>query len=129
LHDGHDFAGRGADHCEPKNAIVILPDKNFHEALSFASRLRSQHRVHRQPRDTDDDALALGNAFTQSNMGERGISKHAIWDQPIARAAISSTQIIPNNPKIVLRHVRELRAAGAFPDRPRSRPRFFQAAH
>ena len=27
-------------------------------------------------------------------------------------------QIIPNNPKIVLRHVRELRAAGAFPDRP-----------
>src|SRR6516164_7253316 len=51
-------------------------------------------------------------------MRERRISKHAIWDQSVARAAISSTQIIPNNPKIVLRHVRELRAAGAFPERP-----------
>src|SRR6516225_10589941 len=51
-------------------------------------------------------------------MRERRISKHAIWNQPVARAAISSNQIVPNNAKIVLRHVRELRAAGAFSDCP-----------
>src|SRR5215468_6908137 len=118
LHYSHDFAGCGADHREAKNVIVILPDKNFHEALSLAGRLRPQHRIHRQSRDADDNALAFRIAFTQSNMRERRISKHAVWDQPVVRAAISSAQIVPNNAKIVLRDVRELWAAGAFPDRP-----------
>jgi hypothetical protein len=34
--------------------------------------------------------LALRLAFTQSNMGQRRIGEHAIWDQSVARAAISS---------------------------------------
>ena len=71
--------------------------------------------------------MALRLAFTQPDMGERRIGKHAIWDQPVARAATSSAQVVPDNPKIVLRHVRELRAAGAFPERPYSGRRCFQA--
>ena len=63
LHDSHDFACGGADHRKAENAIIVLVDKDFHEACSLAGRLRPQHRIHRQCRDTDDDALALRLPF------------------------------------------------------------------
>lgn len=51
-------------------------------------------------------------------MGERGVGEHAIGDQPIARAALPSGEIVSDDPKVVLRDMRELRASGAFSDRP-----------
>ena len=62
-------------------------------------RLRPEHRVHRQPGDPCDDASAFGFAFAQPYMGKRRVSEHAIWNQPIARAAISSCQIVTNDTK------------------------------
>ena len=67
------YAGRPAE-----NVIVVLADKGFHETLSLTGRLRPQHRIHRQSRDADDDALAFRLALTQPNVGERRIGKHAI---------------------------------------------------
>src|SRR5262249_19904884 len=49
---------------------------------------------------------------------ERGISEHAIWDQPIAGAAISSCEIVTDDSKIVFGDVRELRTAGALTEGP-----------
>src|SRR5258706_7879731 len=54
-------------------------------------------------------------------MGKRRVSEHAIGNQPIAGIAISSGQIVANNPKIVFGYMRELRAASAFPDGPHVR--------
>ena len=117
LHDCHDFAGRGADHRKAENAIVILADKNFHEALSLAGRLRPQHRI-------------TGNLATRTMMPWRSASRSlsptwASGGSVNMQYGISRSRVLrfppsdfPDNPKIVLRHVRELRAAGAFPDRP-----------
>ena len=63
-------------------------------------------------------ASAFRLAFAQPYMGKRGVSEHAIWNQPIARAAISSCQIVTYDTKIVFGYVRELWAAGAFPEGP-----------
>ncbi len=118
LHRRHHFTGGGPDHREAKDAVVVLTDKSFHEALSLIGRLRPKHRVHRQPSDPCDDASAFRFAFAQPDMGKRGVSEHAIWNQPIARAAISSCQIVTYDTKIVFGYVRELWAAGAFPEGP-----------
>src|SRR5215470_8803451 len=61
-------------------------------------------------------------------MGEQGISEHAIRNQPAMRAAISASQIVTYDPKIVFGYVRELRAAGAFPYSPDLRRTRFQPA-
>src|SRR6516165_9891704 len=52
---------------------------------------------------------------------------HAIGDQPVARAAIAPRQVVTNDPKVILRHVRECRAAGAFAKRPNARDSRLQA--
>src|SRR5262249_37500315 len=57
-------------------------------------------------------------AFAKPYPSERGISEHAIWDQPIAGAAISSCEIVTYDSKIVFGYVRELRTASAFPNGP-----------
>jgi hypothetical protein len=51
-------------------------------------------------------------------MRQRRVGEHAIGDQPIARAAAATGEVVANDPKIVHGGVRELRAAGAFADRP-----------
>jgi hypothetical protein len=118
LHRGHHFTGHRTDHRKAKDAVVVLTDKSFHEALSLIGRLRPEHRVHRQPSDSCDDASAFGFAFAQPYMRKRRVSEHAIWNQPIARAAISSCQIVTNDTKIIFGYMRELWAAGAFPKGP-----------
>ena len=70
------------------------------------------------PRDADRDALALRVAFAQSRMRKQGVGEHAVRHEPIVRAAVSTGQIVPDDPEIIDRCVRELRVAGAFPDRP-----------
>src|SRR5262249_1337303 len=81
-------------------------------------RLRSQHRVHRQPRDACNNPLACRSAFAQPYMGKRGIREHAVCNDTIARCAIPSCQIVTNDAKIVFGYVRELWAAGAFSNGP-----------
>jgi hypothetical protein len=44
VHCGHDFAGRGANHREAKDAIVTIADKGLHKALSLISLLSSRLR-------------------------------------------------------------------------------------
>src|SRR5262245_61196681 len=44
-------------------------------------------------------------------MRKRRIGKHAVWDQPMARVAISSGQVVPDYAEIVLRHMGKLWAA------------------
>jgi hypothetical protein len=118
LHRGHDLTGLGANHREAENAVVTPTDKSLHEALSFVGRLRPQHSARRQPRDAHGDALALRFAFAQSHVGKWRVREHAVWNQPIACAALPSGQIVPNDPKVVLGYVRELWATGALPDGP-----------
>src|SRR5437016_5727662 len=118
LHRGHDLAGLGADHREAENAVVARADKNLHEALRFVRRRRPSHAAHRQPRDTHAHTLMLRFAFAQSDMSQWRLSEHAVWNQPITRAALPSGEIVSDDPKIVDRDVSKLWAAGAFPDRP-----------
>src|ERR1700752_476297 len=59
-------------HTEAKDAVVVLTDKSFHEALPLIGRLRAEHRVHRQPPDACDAALAFRFAFAQPDTGKRG---------------------------------------------------------
>jgi len=79
--------------------------------LSFLDRLHPQHSAHREPRDTRGDALALRFAFGQPHAGKLRVREHAVWNQPIARAALPSGQIVPNDPKVVDGYVRELWAS------------------
>jgi hypothetical protein len=114
----HDFAGSSANHRKTKDAIVAVADKGLHKPLCLISRLRAEYRVHLQPCDTCDDTLAFRFAFAQPYMGERGISEHAIRNQPIPRGAVSSYEIVAYDSKIIFGYVSELRAACAFPYRP-----------
>ena len=111
LHRGHDLAGRGANHREADNEVVAHTDKNLHETLCFVRRLCSQHRAHRQLRHPRGDALALR---AQSHVGEWRVREQAVWNQPIARAALASGQVVPDDSKVVDGYVRELWTTGAF---------------
>jgi hypothetical protein len=130
LHRGHDLTGPGANHREAEDAIVTFADQSFHKAFFLAGGLRPEHRTHRQARDAGDDTLTFRFALVQSDACERRIGEHAERNQPVARAAVSAGQIVPNNPKVVFGHVGELRAAGAFADGPNvGRGRFQSIIH
>src|SRR5262249_27281716 len=113
LHAGHDFPRLGPDHREAENAVVICTDERLHEALGFFRRLSSQYSAHRQLRDPHCDAVALRIPFAHSHMRERRVGEHAIGYEPIARAAVSSAEIVPDDAKVIAGDVRELWAAGA----------------
>src|SRR5215510_10733302 len=117
LHRGDDLAGLGANHREADNSVVIT-DKSLHEALFFVSCLRPQHRAYRQLRDAYGDALASCFGFAQPHARKRRVRKHAVRNQPIARAAVFAREIVLNDPEIVGGYVGELWAPGAFADRP-----------
>src|SRR5262249_29191594 len=44
--------------------------------------------------------------------------RHAVGYEPIARAALSSGQVVPDDTEVVAGHMRELRAASTIPHRP-----------
>jgi hypothetical protein len=94
LDRSHNFAGRGTNHREAKYAIVAVANKTFHETLHLIGRLRPKDRLHRQPCNADQDTLAFRFTFTKPYASERGISEHAIWNQPIVGAAISSCEVV-----------------------------------
>jgi hypothetical protein len=108
LHRGDDFAGLSANHRKAKNAVVTPTDENLHEALCFVRRGGSPRGAHRQPRDARDDTLALSFALAQSDASEWRLREHAVWNQPIPRAALPSGQIVPDDPKIIDGDVRKL---------------------
>jgi hypothetical protein len=118
VHRSHNFTGCGTNHREAEDAVVAVGNKGFHKALPMIGSLRPEYRIHRQPCNAGDDALTFRFAFAQPDAGKRGISEHAIGNQPITGAAVSSRQIVTYDSKIVFRNVRELWAAGAFPHRP-----------
>src|SRR5262245_42310958 len=118
LHRGHDLTGLGADHREADDAVVTRPDKSLHEALCFVCCLRPQYSARRKPRYARRDALALRFAFAQAHASEWRLREHAVWNQPIARGALPSGQIVPDDPKVVDGYVREVRGTGAFPYSP-----------
>ena len=118
LHRSHDLSRLSADHREAENAIIILSDNCLHEALRFVRRLRAQDRAHRQLRNTHRDAVALRLAFAQSHVGKLRVREHAVGHEPIARAAVSPSQVVPDDAKVIAGHMRELRAAGAVPHGP-----------
>jgi hypothetical protein len=51
-------------------------------------------------------------------MRERRIREHDIRNEPITRLAVPAGHVVPDDPEIIDRHVRELRTASAFADRP-----------
>src|SRR5262245_13854848 len=118
LHHDHDFTGFGTDHGETENPVVTPSDKSLHEPLRFVGRLRPQDSARRQSRHPHGDALAPRVAFGQSDAGEWRLREHAVRNQPIPRAALRPGQIVPDDPKVVARYVRELGTPSAFPDRP-----------
>src|SRR5580698_6317618 len=118
MYRGHDFSGRGADHREAEDAIVAVADQGFHEAFPLIGGLRRKHGVHRQLCDANVEALTRRLAFAQPDARERRVGEQAIWNKAIARAAIPAGEIVTYDPEIVFGYMRELRASGAFPDRP-----------
>jgi hypothetical protein len=40
--------------------------------------------------------------IAQSHMGERRVGEHAIGDQPIARVALPSGEIVSDDPKVII---------------------------
>src|SRR5262245_61361045 len=117
LHRGDDLAGLGANHREAENAVVIT-DKSLHESMCFGTCLLPHHRAYRQLRDAYFDALAFRFGFAQPHARKRRVRKHAVRNQPIARAAVFAREIVLNDPEIVGGYVGELWAPGAFPDGP-----------
>ena len=63
-------------------------------------------------------ALVGSVGLAQSHPGERRVREHAVGHQATAGAALAAGEIVPDDPKIVVGDVRELRAAGAFPHGP-----------
>ena len=122
LYHGHGLAGFGADHREAKNAVVTRGDKRLHKALSFVDRVRPEHGAHRQFCDTRFDTLTLRLAFAQSHPCKRGIGKHAVRNQPVAGRAVCPGQIVPNDPEVVERDMRELWTALILPRVSEHRP-------
>jgi hypothetical protein len=118
VHRSHNFTGCGTNHREAEDAVVAVANKSFHKALPLIGGLRPKYRIHRQPRNAGEDTLAFRFTFAEPDASERGIGEHAIRNQPIAGAAISSCQIVTYDSKIVFGYVRELWTASAFPDRP-----------
>src|SRR5262245_28179271 len=51
-------------------------------------------------------------------MRERRVGEHAVGHEPIARAAVSSSEVVNDNAKVIAGDVRELRAPCAVPHRP-----------
>lgn len=117
LYGGHYLACFGADHRESEDA-VIRADDHLHEALLLAGRVCTQHGAHRQSRDACADRLPACLRFAQAHMGERRVGEHAIGDEAVARRAVRAREIGPDDLTVVGRGVGELRAAGAFPERP-----------
>src|SRR6516162_10864428 len=118
MHRSHNFTGCGTNHREAKDVVVAVANKGFHKALPLIGGLRPKYRIHRQPCNAGEDTLAFRFAFAKPNAGERGIGEHAIRNQPIAGATISSCQIVTYDSKIVFGYMRELWTASAFPDGP-----------
>jgi hypothetical protein len=77
-----------------------------------------EHGADRQCRDAGVDAPALCVDVAQPDPGELRVREHAVWNQPTARAARASGQVVPDDPEVVRRHVRELRTPRAFTDGP-----------
>src|SRR2546426_4695793 len=90
---------------------------SLHDALPicFSRRLRSQHGAHRQLRDTHHDAVTLRIPFAQPHVRQWWVGEHTVGHKPIARAALFSRQVVPDDPKVIAGDVGELRAAGAVP--------------
>src|SRR5262249_37334374 len=118
LYSGQDLTGVGADHREAEDPVVTLTDDRLHEAVALVGRLRPQHRGRRQLRHARGHALASRVALAAPDVGGGRIREHDVGDQPSARGAIASGQVVQNDPEVVDGHVRELRAAGAFSDGP-----------
>ena len=79
----------------------LSANKSFHKALSLIGGLRPKDGIHREPRNAGEDTLAFRFAFAKADASERGIREHAIRNQAIAGATISSPQIITYDSKIV----------------------------
>jgi hypothetical protein len=60
-------------------------------------------------------------AFQQAHTGERGIGEHDMRNQAIAGTAVAAGHVVPDNPEVIDRDVRELWAPGAFPNGPNAR--------
>ena len=103
---------------KPSIRSSSAPDQHLHEAFGFIGRLRSQNFAHRQLRHADRDALAPRLALGQADMRERRVGEHHMRDQPIIGPAVTASHVVPDDPEIIDRDMRELRAPGAFADRP-----------
>ena len=114
----HNFSGPGTKHREAQDTIVAVANKSFHKTLPLIGRLGRKNRIHWQACNAGDDTLAFRFARAKPYASERGISEHAIWNQPIAGATISSCEIVTYDSKIVFGDVRELRTAGALTEGP-----------
>jgi hypothetical protein len=86
--------------------------------LRLIGRLGPKNRIHWQACNAGDNTLAFRFARAKPYPSERGISEHAIWNQPIAGATISSSEIVTYDSKIVFGDVRELRTTGALTEGP-----------
>src|SRR5262249_26433185 len=117
-HRSHNFTGCGTNHREAKDAVVAVANKGFHKALPLIGGLRPKYRIHRQPCNAGKHTSAFCFAFAKPDASERRIGEHAVWNQPIARGAISSREIVTYDSKIVFGYVRKLWTASAFPDGP-----------
>src|SRR5205807_3728452 len=118
LNRGYNLTSFGTNHCEAKNAVVARGDKRLHEALCFVDGVRPQHCARRQFCGTRFDTLTSSLAFAQSHSCQRRICKHTERKLAVARRAVCPSQIVPNDTEVVERHMGELRAASALPDRP-----------
>jgi len=101
LHRGHDLTGLSANHRKAEDAVVTPADKHLHKALCFVGRRRPPNASHRQPCDPHGHILALCFALAQPDASQWRLSEHAVRDQPIARAAVPSGKIVPDDPKVV----------------------------
>ena len=58
--------------------------------------------------------MALRFALAQPDAGERRVGEHAVRNQPVPRGALPAGEIVPDDPKVVVGYMRELRAAATF---------------
>ncbi|MEJ1977158.1 MAG: hypothetical protein WDN49_14620 [Acetobacteraceae bacterium] len=77
-----------------------------------------QDIVHRHRRHADRDALAPRLAFGQAYACERRVGEHDMGNQAACGPAVATSHVVPDDPEIIDRHMRELGTPRAFADRP-----------
>jgi hypothetical protein len=99
---------------EAEDFIAVAADERFHETARFRQCTGAKHCLHGQLRHAVGAARRHRFVFIESDSRYFRIRKKTERDQAVARVSRATVKVSLDNAEVVLRYVRELRAACAF---------------